>query len=420
MISNSSNPQIHLALVTPYYPPSIGGLANYARDLVHSISAIGHKVTVFVPEENEQKQGTFKELDNLTIKRLYYNSNEPAKENYLSTGLKQMAVNWMINKAVLEYHQIYPIDIIEYPNWYAMGYYHSSQKIIPHVVRLSTGILQIYKNYKQLPPEELKLVERLANYEKESIIKSDLITTASLSHWNNLKRTYSIEQDLIKNLCIIPLGIEIPNFRRQARSADEFNILFIGRLSKRKGFDIFMESINIVFNKYQNSMQKININIIGKDTREPEKTISMWEKYSNLIKISSSMSINYLGEVNDEQKKQAYMNADIFVGPSRYESFGLCFVEAMSFGLPVISLAVGGVSTTVPHDKGGILVEKPDPELIAKAIITFIENDGKRILFGKMARQHVLENFSRERMAKQTLKVYLKFLHRQKEYGTYR
>ena len=64
-----------------------------------------------------------------------------------------------------------------------------------------------------------------------------------------------------------------------------------------------------------------------------------------------------------------YLKCDIFVAPSRYESFGIVFVEAMKFSKPVIGTNVGGIPDIVLSNKNGYLIEPESVEALVNAVI---------------------------------------------------
>jgi glycosyltransferase involved in cell wall biosynthesis len=117
-------------------------------------------------------------------------------------------------------------------------------------------------------------------------------------------------------------------------------------------------------------------------------------------------SVNFLDYVNSDDLKKYYASCNLFVGPSLYESFGLIYLEAMSFGKPVIGCGVGGVPEVVDDGYTGILVPPEDYEALAGAIVGLLSDNRKLSEMGINARALVENKFSREIMAKRTLDLY--------------
>jgi glycosyltransferase involved in cell wall biosynthesis len=113
--------------------------------------------------------------------------------------------------------------------------------------------------------------------------------------------------------------------------------------------------------------------------------------------------VRLAGELSPEELVELYAASDVMVSPSSFEGFGLTFAEAMACGCPV----VGVDATSVPEvvGDGGILVERPDPALVARAIAGLLRDPEERARLSARARTRALE-FSWERAAERTLDGY--------------
>ncbi|BCG64824.1 MAG: hypothetical protein methR_P2617 [Methyloprofundus sp.] len=97
---------------------------------------------------------------------------------------------------------------------------------------------------------------------------------------------------------------------------------------------------------------------------------------------------------------------DIFVLPSQAEGISNTILEAMATGLPVLATAVGGNSELVLEGETGLLVPHSEPEAMATALLTLLENKPLRLQFGKSAHQRILEKFSIQAMVSKYTEVY--------------
>ena len=93
--------------------------------------------------------------------------------------------------------------------------------------------------------------------------------------------------------------------------------------------------------------------------------------------------VAFLGAVPDEELSRYYAGCDVFVAPSRHESFGLILLEAMREGKPVIAGDVGGMREVVEHEENGLLVSPTDAEELASAIRRLVESRADRERFGR-------------------------------------
>lgn len=407
-----SHLKLHIGLITPYYPPDIGGLSNYARDFAECLVELGQRVTVFCPTSAPDRSGKKTTSGSLTIVRCYPDTSAAEEPVYKKTGLLQMARNKIFKRQVDAWLRADPVDVLEYSNWQAQGYYFSLDKSVPQVLRVSTGILEIYHRhdvYHQMDAAEKSRVQQLADFERRSILNCDAITVSCQAHWNDVVATYQLPPKLHTLPEVIPLGVPVgkwDHFKKPRASPFRCNILYVGRLTYRKGFDLFMNALRIMLETLEQEAEKVTITIVGKDTDCPVENRSMWEKHKTALSPLHDSKATYLGEVDDNTRDHAYRNADIFVAPSRYESFGLNYVEAMLCGIPVIGLNVGGVTATVEHPKAGILLEEANATQLAAAMANLVSNPSKRDKMGAYATEHARQFFTIEKMTGSTLKLY--------------
>ena len=111
--------------------------------------------------------------------------------------------------------------------------------------------------------------------------------------------------------------------------------------------------------------------------------------------------ITFHGEVPEAALKGFYQAADLFVAPSRFESFGLIFVEAMMFGKPVIACRAGGMTEVVDDGVTGLLAEPGDVASLVRCLIKLIEDAALRRRLGAAGRQRYLERFTPARLAEE-------------------
>jgi glycosyltransferase involved in cell wall biosynthesis len=107
-----------------------------------------------------------------------------------------------------------------------------------------------------------------------------------------------------------------------------------------------------------------------------------------------------------EQKELYLLDTDIFVLPSWSEGFPLVILEAMAAGCPVISTRVGAIPEVVLDGVTGILVEKQNPQQLAQAMITLIENPDLRRQMGQAGRKRFEEHFTFDRCIDRMIAVF--------------
>ena len=172
-------------------------------------------------------------------------------------------------------------------------------------------------------------------------------------------------------------------------------ILYVGRLSAEKGLIDLVNSAVHICKKYPNFKFVLAGN--GPLERHLKKLVSTLNLESNIF---------FVGNVNHKMLLKYYQNATVFVLPSYREGLPTTLLEAMSCGLPVVATAIPGVSDVVENSKTGLLVPPNDPEKLANALLTLIEDGVLKEDLGGNARKHVQKYYDWEIITSKIEKVY--------------
>jgi glycosyltransferase involved in cell wall biosynthesis len=109
--------------------------------------------------------------------------------------------------------------------------------------------------------------------------------------------------------------------------------------------------------------------------------------------------VEFLGFVPDERLAGIYQSSDVFVLPSitseqSTEGFGIVFLEAGLFGLPVVACRSGGVDDAVADFETGLLVSPGDAAELGGAVARLLDDRELRLRLGRQGRERVLRDFS--------------------------
>lgn len=119
--------------------------------------------------------------------------------------------------------------------------------------------------------------------------------------------------------------------------------------------------------------------------------------------------VEFTGWLEAQRKRAAYAGATIFVLPSYVEGMPMALLEAMSWGLPAIATAVGGVPEMITHEVNGLLIPPGDTEALAAAITRLMSDPPLRQRLGEAARATVAERFSLDTAVRRLLDIYRGF-----------
>jgi glycosyltransferase involved in cell wall biosynthesis/GT2 family glycosyltransferase len=173
-------------------------------------------------------------------------------------------------------------------------------------------------------------------------------------------------------------------------------MLFVGRLELRKGIDVLLAATPALLDKHP----KMELWIAGDDSFEVEPGLTAKQKYLNYTEQPADDRIRFLGRVSDDELRWLYRHCDIFVAPSRFESFGLIFLEAMMFGKPSVGCRAGGIAEVLEDGVSALLAEPGDPYSLAEAIETLLADTALRRRMGAAARRRYEMRFEASLVAR--------------------
>ncbi len=196
-------------------------------------------------------------------------------------------------------------------------------------------------------------------------------------------------------LTVIYNGVEI---REKSTDIDDkkIRLVFAGRLAEPKRPMLLLRAIN---NLPDNIKDKFEVSIIGDGQKRKELECYISDNKINNVKL--------LGQLPRDGVLDALAKSDVLVFLSKYEGFPYVILEAMSFGLPVISSNVGGIKEIV-NDSCGFLLNHDD-DLVE--IFKRLANEKNIIIEkGKKSKDKIINSFSIDQMLKSIDKEYKKLL----------
>jgi len=193
-----------------------------------------------------------------------------------------------------------------------------------------------------------------------------------LSHFlvtgsEKLKQDYAKHYGLkLKNIKVMPNWVNLERFnisstsRERSEIISSKNILFVHRLSKRKGADKIVPIAKFLINLKSRTLN-FKLLIIG-DGPYREKLLSEIEE-NNLEKI-----IQLIGKIPNKELMKYYAKADLFIMPSLQEGFPRVLLEAMAMGVPYVASDVGAVREISPKIAQGFITKPGNVKDFAQKI----------------------------------------------------
>lgn len=171
-------------------------------------------------------------------------------------------------------------------------------------------------------------------------------------------------------------------------------ILFLGAINPMKGC---LDMVDVVC-ELKKTCPDITMVIAGEGEIEAVKAKAKEKGVSEHLK--------FPGWVRGEEKEELLRNSDIFFLPSYTEGMPMSILDAMGYGLPIISTNVGGIPKLVKDGMNGRLYTPGDTHAMAAGIRELLENPEQRMTYGKCSRAVVEESYSLERHLEKIESVY--------------
>ncbi len=244
------------------------------------------------------------------------------------------------------------------------------------------------------------LPEQLAEFAKSPVRKmiSYVFSGADRTTAPTLELKKELEAYGVKNVLYIPNGIKLKKFRKTGKKAfmekykipeDRPVVLYVGRVSFEKRIESLMRAFTLVKNA--------TLIIVGSGPH--------LKKYKKTAADLRLRNVVFTGFVSDRMLSAAYSSGDVFASASDSETFGLTFIEAMSFGLPVVGVNRLGAKEVIRHGKNGYLVDIADETGFAEKINLLLEKPALRKKLGKQGKKDA-QKYDIEKITQEFLSLY--------------
>jgi glycosyltransferase involved in cell wall biosynthesis len=152
--------------------------------------------------------------------------------------------------------------------------------------------------------------------------------------------------------------------RRMSQAYSGLRLLFVGNIIPRKGLHTLFESAAKMVGEW-------SLDVVG--------SLDVQPRYVNYLRSVSKKNgiaerIFWHGKLTDDLLAEKFAECDVLVGVSQYEGFGISYLEAMSFGLPVIASTAGAASEIVTDGVNGVLVP-PEDVFALTNVLTRMQHD---------------------------------------------
>ncbi|MDO4354899.1 MAG: glycosyltransferase family 4 protein [Clostridia bacterium] len=326
---------------------------------------------------------------------VYYNGKNPTRVEQIDAGNgKYINLYWMkgfsilnngfflgINKLLKQYDVIQVSEYYFFASWYVYSKYSTSKKVYVYQGVYDSDNSRKYKI-------RCKIMDPI-------LLNKKVLQTIPVFTKSNLAKK-SMEDRGFRKVKTVGVGLDASRLIEKntecewvtelaAQKGDAKYLLYIGVLEDRRNILFTIDVLQKVVQELPNT----KLVIVGKG--KPEYSDQVFQKIRDL-KLENN--VIYKDALQQSELPGVYRAADMFLLPTKYEIFGMVLMEAMTFGLPVVSSYNGGSSTIIENNQNGIIVHDFDVEKWAAEIVGLLKDDIHREQITRALEGTTMDRFS--------------------------
>ncbi|OQB28226.1 MAG: GDP-mannose-dependent alpha-(1-2)-phosphatidylinositol mannosyltransferase [Chloroflexi bacterium ADurb.Bin180] len=335
-----------IALVTPYQYPYPGGVTEHVSHLDHCFREWGHEVKIIAPCPEDA-------------------TDIPDNVIRMGSHITPIGFGGSISRITLSPRIYRPVKkLLKAENFDIIHLHEPLMPALPLFVLRHSKTINVgtFHAYRETPHWGLETLRPVFDPFFDKLHAKICVSHAA---WDQISRYYP------DDYAIIPNGIDVQEFTNPGVLPIEKyvdgrpNILFMGRMEKRKGFRYLMRAFPYIVEAVPDA-RLIVAGAFEKEDKEP------FVRYARMHGLSS---VKFVGRVSEEELPRYYKTCDVFCAPSTgFESFGIVLLEAMAAGKPIVASNIRGYRSVMEDGQEGLLVEPENEHAIADAIIRLLQN----------------------------------------------
>ena len=366
-----------IALVSPYDYAYPGGVTEHISHLNGQFQGMGHDVRILAPSSQPEEELPYDNLYRVGKTIVRVPTNASVARISLSLTLSRQVKEILADERfdVVHLHEplapALPITVLRHSRTVNVGTFHTYRR---------SHFAYLYGK---------PLLKRYFNRLQGRVAVSDAAREL-------------IERYFPARYRIIPNGIDMQLFQSALPpfpNLDDgmLNILFVGRLEKRKGLTYLLQALRIV---QESGTYDVRLIVVGAFTEEQRG------EYEKRVAQLGLSNVLFVGFVSREEKVRYYKSCHVFCAPSTGgESQGIVLLEAMAAGKPVVASSIEGYRGVLDGTGAGELVPPKDEAALARALLHFLECESLRDEVGEKGLQ-AAQGYSWEKIATQLVAFY--------------
>jgi glycosyltransferase involved in cell wall biosynthesis len=363
MISSPTSPSIagSVFLITHEFYPVRGGIATFAEEIAKASAGLGYDVEVWAPSAPPQAEKKWP----FRLRRL------PLKGTHDLWCQFRLACQLVRTRRQLRHAIVYLPEPGPMMTMMLLQFFHAfrPRRLVltfhgSEILKFSRSPLRRWLAGRLI--RHASRVSTLTNYTQELLLASFPDAAEKIFLTPGALRT---------DFVVVP--------PKPARPKGNIIVLTVGRLHPRKGQLLTLRALQALAPDVRARLEYWIVGSPGK---------GRYAETLHAAAAESDLTVNFLGNMPDDELAEIYDRADIFAMTSvnlehSIEGFGLVYLEAAAHGLPVVAHDVGGVSEAVADGVTGLLVPPDRPGQLAAAFERLIHDEALRHRLGNAGRE---------------------------------
>ncbi|MFD1950843.1 glycosyltransferase family 4 protein [Sphingomonas arantia] len=391
---------MEVGVISWTYPPEKSGLSVAAREIAQSLAEAGHGVRVLTFDRSGRAMDGAVTVIGCALPA----GGALARLRGLpATG--HLVGPWAMARAVRAEHARAPFDVVEATNWYAPGLFVALDRRMPFVTRNSTPVATSGAGGRGVRARTDHAAARAV--EALSAARSDMLISNTAAHGVKIAALYGVAKPgpahhvvgLSLDPALVAAGAEAAY---PEAASGPVRLLFVGRAEHRKGYDALAPAIEILAAEAERgAIPEFALTMVGVgDDRVAD------------LSAAARARVMAFRRAESEQLYALLAKTHVVVAPSRYESFGLVYQEAMAFGRPIVACAEDPSARLFVGGTGaGLLAERCDASAVAHELRRVIVDPELRRTLHRGSRA-AAGRFTRATMGSETVAAYRAMLSR--------
>jgi phosphatidyl-myo-inositol alpha-mannosyltransferase len=365
-----------IALVSPYDYPFPGGVTEHISHLYNQFTVAGHAVRILAPSSQKDVETAQPDVYRLGKTIIPVPANQSIARLNLSQTLSRRVKQILADERfdVIHLHEplvpALPLTVLRFSSTANVATFHATR--------------DSYFGYLYAKPLLKRFMSKLHRKIAVSLTARDFV-----------------RQYFPGDYAVVPNGIDVESYARPRPPFPELqdgkiNLLFVGRLDKRKGLIYLLKALPHVKYHFPN----LRLIVVGAFDE------AQMEEYHDFVRDTGLTDVVFKGFVSDEDKIRYYQQCDVYCSPAiGRESQGVVLLEAMAARKPVIASALDGYRTVVRHEQDGLLVPAADETALAVGLCRLLADGALRRRLAEAGYAKVQE-YSWAKVARRLLDVY--------------